>query len=379
MSVDSILKKEGISVVRELDILEVNRISKSIADKISSSFSEHLLNYDDLFSLISRINMYLAKMPEGSAVAKYLYKNNSIYFNEDIDLSVAENSIFALHECIHFLQTQKNERGKLTRLGLYELGDSGVAINEAAVQLMASTAQGIDFDNVKYYDIYINTISPDCYPLQCALLTEMVYFTGTYPLYQSTLNSNDIFKNTFISYSDKKTYNKIELNLDKLLKLEDDLYYFSTELANASSARDIKLLNRLIDNRKNAIRKVFFSTQNLIIQNCFTNQFNAITTLEDVKEFQNKLYNFKNVLCYTNDYNFYNEFYCNTMIALESVREFLEANGNMVEYRNTNKSLTVVNNSTGIINLLKRIVQKIGKLFSINKRNAEGIKNEQNW
>lgn len=379
MSVDSILKKEGISVVRELDILEVNRISKNIADKISSSFSEHLLNYDDLFSSISRINMYLAKMPDDSAIAKYLYKNNSIYFNEDIDLSVTENSIFALHECIHFLQTQKDERGKLTRLGLYELGNSGVAINEAAVQLLASTAQGVAFDNVKYYDIYINTISPDCYPLQCALLTEMVYFTGTYPLYQSTLNSNDIFKNTFISYSDKKTYNKIELNLDKLLKLEDDLYYFSVELANASSSRDIKLLNRLIDNRKNAIRKVFFSTQDLIIQNCFTNQFNSITTLEDVKEFQNKLYNFKNVLCYTDDYNFYNEFYCNTMIALESVREFLENNGNMVEYRNTNKSLAVVDNSTGIFNLLKRFFQKIGKLFSINRRISEGIKNEQNW
>lgn len=379
MSINSILKKEGISIVRELDILEVNRISKNIADKISNYFSEHLLNYDDLFSSISRINMYLAKMPEGSAVAKYLYKNNSIYFNEDIDLSVAENSIFALHECIHFIQTQKDKRGRLTRLGLYDLGNTGIAINEAAVQLMASTAQGVDFDNVKYYDIYISTTSPDCYPLQCALLTEMVYFTGTYPLYQSTLNSNDIFKNTFISYSDKKTYNKIELNLDKLLKLEDDLYYFSIELSNASNERDLKLLNRLINNRKTAIRKVFFETQNLIIQNCFTNQFNAITTLEDVKEFQNKLYNFKNVLCYTDDYNFYNEFYCNTMIALESVREFLENNGNMVEYRNTNKSLTVVDNSTGIFNLLKRFFQKIGKLFSINKRNVEEVKNEQNW
>lgn len=377
MSISSILKKEGISIVRELDILEVNRISKNIADKISNYFSEHLLNYEDLFSSISRINMYLAKMPTDSAVAKYLYKNNSIYFNENIDLSIAENSIFALHECLHFLQTQVNERGKLTRLGLYELGNSGIAINEAAVQLMASTAQGVDFDNVKYYDIYINTISPDCYPLQCALLTEMVYFTGTYPLYQSTLNSNDIFKNTFISYSDKKTYNKIELNLDKLLKLEDDLYYFSVELENSSNERDSKLLNRLINNRKNAIRKVFFETQNLIIQNCFTNQFNAITTLEDVKEFQNKLYNFKNVLCYTDDYNFYNEFYCNTMIALESVREFLENNGNMVEYRNTNKSLTVVDNSTGIFNLLKRFFQKIGKLFSINKRDTVGI-NEKN-
>ena len=65
------------------------------------------------------------------------------------------------------------------------------------------------------------------------------------------------------------------------------------------------------------------------------------------------------------------------MIALESVREFLENNGNMVEYRSTNKSLTVVDNSSGIFNLLKRIFQKIGKLFSINKRDTVGI-NEKN-
>lgn len=378
MSVDSILKREGISIVRKLDTLEVNRIAKNISDKISKSFSEYLLNYDDLFSLISRINMYLAKMPSDSASAKYLYKNKSIYFNENIDLSVSENSIFALHECIHFLQVQKNKYGKLTRLGLYELGNFGTAINEAAVQLMASTAQGVDFESCKYYDIYINTISPDCYPLQCALLTEMLYFTGTYPLYQSTLNSNDIFKNTFISCSDKNTYNTIQSNLDKLLKLEDDLYYFSIELSNADKQKDIKLLNRLIANRKNAIKKVFFDTQNLIIQNCFTHEFNTISTLDDIKIFQNKLYNFKDVLCYSNDYNFYNEFYCNTMMALDSVREVIESNGNIVEYRNTNQSLVLISNSSNIFSLFRKMLQKIRKLFIINKRHSSEI-GEKNY
>ncbi len=370
MSIDSILKKEGIYIVRQLNTLEVNRIAKNISSKINKYFSEYLLNYDDLFSLFSRINMYLAKMPSDSAVAKYLYINNSIYFNENVDLSVSENSIFAIHECIHFIQTQLNKNGKLARLGLYSMGNSGIAINEAAVQIMASTAQELNIDNVKYYDIYINTMSPDCYPLQCALLNEMLYFTGTYPLYQSTLNSNDVFKNTFISYSNKKTYNKIELNFDKLLKLEDDLYYFSVESANASSQRDFKLLDRLINNRKNAIRKVFLDTQNLIIQSCFTSAFNNISSLDDVKDFQNKLYNFKNVLCYTDDYTFYNDFYCNTMFALESVREFLETNGNMAEYRNTNTSLAIVDNSSKLFKLFKKIIQKIGKLFYINKKNT---------
>lgn len=269
MHIDSVLKKEGISIVRKLNTLEINRIAKNISDKICAHFSQYLLNYDDLFSSIARIDMYLAKMPSNDVAAKYLYIDNSIYFNDTIDLSVSENSIFALHECIHFIQTKLNDKCKLERLGLYTLGNSGVALNEAAVQLMASIAQGLDFDNAKYYDININTISPDCYPMQCSLLNEMVYFTGTYPLYHSTLNSNDLFKNTFISYSDKKTYNKIETNFDKILKLEDDLYYFTVELQNAITEKDINSLNRLILNRKAAIRKVFLSTQELIIRNLF--------------------------------------------------------------------------------------------------------------
>ena len=60
-------------------------------------------------------------------------------------------------------------------------------------------------DNVKYYNMELSTESPDYYPLQTALLNEMIYFTGTYPLYHSTLYSNDIFKNTFIAKSSSKT------------------------------------------------------------------------------------------------------------------------------------------------------------------------------
>ena len=135
--------------------------------------------------------------------------------------------------------------------------------------------------------------------------------------------------------------------------------------------KDVKLLNRLILNRKNAIRKVFFDTQNLIIQSCFTNEFNSICNLNDIKNFQDKLYNFKNVLCYTDDYNFYNEFYCNTMLALESVRNYIELNGNMINYRNSNTSLAIIDNSNNFVKVFKTIIQKIRKLFYINKTNFD--------
>lgn len=367
MSINSILKKEGITVVRKLNTLEINRIAKNISEKIINNFSEYLLNYDDLFSAFSRIDMYLAKMPADSSCAKYFYMNNSIYFNDENKLDVSGDSIFALHECLHFIQTCRNQHGKVYRLGLYEIGKQGIAINEAAVQYMASVAQNSGIYSEKYYDIDIKTISPDYYPLQCALLEEMLYFTGIYPLYQSTLNSNDIFKNTFISCSNKSTYDTIENNLEKMLKLEDDLCCFSMEMANTSKEKDFKLLSRLIENRKTAIKNVFFDTQNAIIQNCFTTAYNNINTVNDIKEYQDKLYKFKDVLCYTDDYTYYNDFYCDAMSSLDSIRDYIKSGHSMNEYRTANTSLVVKEEKSGIVDKFKNIVQSIRKLFKLNR------------
>lgn len=59
------------------------------------------------------------------------------------------------------------------------------------------------------------------------------------------------------------------------------------------------------------------------------------------------------------------------MIALDSIREYIEANGNMVEYRNTNKNLLVIENSNKIVKIFKTIIQKIFKLFRINSANVQ--------
>lgn len=373
MSIDSILKKEGISIVRKLDMLEVNRIAKNITNKISKYFSEYLLDYDDLFASISRIDMFLAKMTGDSATAKYLYMNNSIYFNENVDLTVSENSIFALHECIHFLQTQKDKNGNLTRLGLYKVGHSGTAINEAAVQLMASIAQEENFDNVKYYDIYINTISPNCYPLQCALLTEMVYFTGTYPLYHSTLNSNEVFKNTFVLKSDKKTYDKIIKNFDKLLSFENNLNYYSSELQYADKISSIKLLNKLINETKNDIKSLFFKTQNLIMNKCFKSEFNNIRNLEDIKSFNAKLYNYKNIIGSSDEYTYYNEFYCNMMNVIEEKKQYIEKYGEINLFESVNTGLMLVDNTKNALTFITTFARKIKKLFGFNISNEQDI------
>lgn len=365
MSTNSRLKKEGIEIVEQLDTLKVNTIAISIASKLCLAFPEHNLNKSELFTSLSRINMYVAKMPEDSSGAKYFYKNNSIYFNEGIDLE--EMSKLAMHECIHFIQELKDENNNLIKMGLYNCSfNSGLGINEAAVQLMASEANMCVSTSETYYNVSLNTISPNYYPLECALVNQMAYFTGTYPLFHSTLNSNDVFKNTFILKSNKKAYNAIVKNLDLLLAYENDLNYFASELQYASKVNEIKLLNKLIFAKKNAITSIFFKTQNLIIESCFVSEFNNIRNLADVKEYKIKLYNFKNVMGSNQDYTFYNEFYRKIMESLETKKEQIERLGEINLLETPENSLVLVDNTKHALSFISTFFGKVKKLFGFN-------------
>ena len=366
MSIHSRLKKEGIEIIEELDTLKVNTIAINVASKLCLAFPEHNLKRSELFESISRLSMYIAKMPEDSSGAKYFYKDNSIYFNEIFDIE--EMSKLAVHECIHFIQDSRDSNNNLAKMGLYNsFSNSGLGLNEAAVQLMASEANFTENMNETYFGISINTISPDYYPLECTLVNEIAYFTGTYPLYHSTLNSNDVFKNTFILKSDKKTYNTIVKNLDKLLMLENDLNYFALELQYSDKVNSIRLLNKLINKNKEEITSLFFKTQNLIIEKCFKNEFNNIRNIDDIKDFNKKLYNFKNIMGYSDNYTFYNEFYRKIMNAIQEKKVYIEKYGEINLFENINNSLMLVDNTKSVLSFINTFIEKCKKLIGLNK------------
>lgn len=376
MSINSTLKKEGIKVIGKLNTLEINKIASNISERLVAAFPEHGINQSDLFISIARLDMYIAEMPNDMAMAKYFYKNNSIYFSKDMDLTNLH--ALALHECIHFIQEVKNKQGKLLRLGLYNMEgrtSSGMALNEAAVQHMASVAYNANMDTVKYYNMEFATESPDFYPLQTALLNEMIYFTGSYPLYHSTLYSNDVFKNTFIAKSNARTYAQIEKNFDLILEYESQLsnqvYKLSICSDEQKGINKINRINSKIDAYKKVILEKTLETQNIILFNCFTNELASIKTLEDIQEFRNNMDNFENLIITTENYNYFNSFYDDMMSKLEEKEEFLLKYGNILDMDSITLELSTVQEQTYGFQFFKRLFSKLKLLFEETFREKE--------
>lgn len=328
MSIESDLKKDGITVISKLDTLVVNNIARNIAKKIVATFPNLKFNETDLFIKLSRINMYTASIPDGIAEANYFYKNSSIYFNNKIDFADLEE--FAIHECIHHLQEIKTPHNKLLRMGLCSfkaISPVGLGINEAAVQLMTTKIIGIEPDFVKYYGIELKSSSPSYYPMECHLVDQMAFITGYDVLYDSTFNSNDNFKNAFIKATSEKVFLAIQNAIDSILGYEEQISKLANIDQENQSDKSCKNISKKINDLKQKISVTFMRTQNLIISSYFDKSFLEITNLEELDNYRRKLENFKALACTSDGYYFFDNYYVEKMFALEHKCNILENGG----------------------------------------------------
>lgn len=365
MSIKTDLKKEGIEILKPLDTLSVISIAKTVATKLVIAFPEQNLSCSDVFMRLSKLDMYIAKLPTGLSSAKYYYKNSSIYFSDDIDFSTIDT--YALHECIHFLQELKDTKNNLIHLGLCDFTKPrlpGMALNEAAVQLMSARAQNQPIDTVKYFNISFPTNSPYYYALECNLLTQMAYITGDYALFNSTLYSNNSFKNKFISQTNRSSYYKIQDNMDRLMDFEDLLSAEASKLEMSDiPIKTIAKIEEKIATLRNNIKDLFLKTQNLILTSYFDTNYKAIDTLEQVENYRRKLYNYKDLIGTTDGYTYFNNYYIKKMAQLEEKCAQLES-----QFIPNDKALVPIKN-----NLFTIIINKIKKLFGFTMEYEKNI------
>lgn len=357
MSIESDLKKDGITVIEPLDTTTVNVIAKNVSKKIIAAFSNLGFDFDTLYERFSKLPMYIADMPEGMSEASYFYKNSAIYFRDGMGLADLEK--FAVHELIHNFQEQKNEKGDLTRLGLCTFKGSkptGMALNEAAVQLLASNILENTFETATYYDITFSTVSPNCYPLLCNLIYQMAYVTGEEVLFESTFNSNDHFKNKFTALCGENVYNQISNYFDKILETEEKIIKISNKIQkNELSTAKVDSLYRKSDELKKQLKSAYFSTQELIINSYFTNSLKTLITSDDVDRFRKKLYSFQDIIGTTTNYFFFNNYYIQMMEKLDSRYDSLS---DYLDDDNTYLIPKKENKFTKIINYIKKLIWK---------------------
>lgn len=367
MSIESDLKKNGITVIEPLDRGSIETIAKSVSTEIVSAFSNFGFTFDSLYERFSNLPMYVANMPEGLAEASYFYKNSSVYFRDGMGLCELEK--YAVHELVHNLQEVKDEKGNLLRLGLSSFKGSksfGLALNEAAVQTVASNILGSTFDNVTYYDINFSTISPDYYPLLCNLISQMAYITGEEVLFDSTLNSNSHFKNKFSALCGENTYKQICLTLDKILNIEEKI----VKLRQKSQDEDLPMvkyhtINEKISELKSQIKNMYLSTQELIIKSYFSTVYKSLMSSADVDNFRKKLYNFQDLIGTTDGYYFFNNFYIQMMENLDKKFD----NFADKDYNNTYLIEKKESKFSRIINLIKNILLKREFKSNIDNKN----------
>lgn len=357
MSIESDLKKDGITVIEPLDTTTVNVIAKNVSKKIVAAFSNLGFDFDTLYERFSKLPMYIADMPEGMSEASYFYKNSAIYFRDSMGLADLEK--FAVHELIHNFQEQKNEKGDLTRLGLCTFKGSkptGMALNEAAVQLLASNILENTFETATYYDITFSTVSPNCYPLLCNLIYQMAYVTGEEVLFESTFNSNDHFKNKFTALCGENMYNQISNYFDKILETEEKIIKISNKIQKTElSTAKVDSLYKKSDELKKQLKSAYFSTQELIINSYFTNSLKTLITSEDVDIFRKKLYSFQDIIGTTTNYFFFNNYYIQVMEKLDSRYDSLS---DYLDDDNTYLIPKKENKFTKIINYIKKLIWK---------------------
>lgn len=337
MSIESELKKDGITVIGKLDTLSINTMSRNIAEKLCKTFPEQNFIFQNLFIALSRIPMYIADIPDGFAEATYFYKNSSMYFKKGLSLDELEK--FAVHEFIHYLQEIKDKRGNLVKLGLCDFGDlkvCGLGLNEGAVQLMASKAIDSKEEIVKYYGISLPTNSPSYYPILCNLVKQMSYVTGDEVLYDSTFYGSNTFKENFANLCGVNNFLKIQANLDKIMETEEKAIKLNNRLmSDDCEGMKAHKIAKKIDGCKEKIKTLFFETQNLIFTSYFNNQFSKISTTADIDEFRVRLYNYKNYIGISDTYSDFNDFYINKMMDLDNKYEIIMNNTNLVVVSNS--------------------------------------------
>lgn len=268
---------------------------KKFVDSLVATFPEQKINRSAAMTKMFDCTMYLADFPENLGSANYFYKNQSIYFRRETDLTKLDD--YMMHELIHYFQDMRDKNGRLDQMGLcyfLEFKIYGMAMNEAAVQYIASRMLKHKEEQITYCGVQVKTISPDYYPLLCNLIIQMVYLVGEDALADSTLFSTDRFLFAFMDIAGEGITKEIQTGFDQLLEAKQQLFGIQT--------------NEERKMQEYQIQTCYEKLQNQILTAYFDGMLSLIETIEEAEEYRGKLEGYIDVMGNTDGFAFYEEY-----------------------------------------------------------------------
>ena len=167
--------------------------------------------------------------------------------------------------------------------------------------------------------------------------------------------STDQFKADLVDTCGRKNFETIQDSLDKILNIEEKIILLNNKL----------LMQELVDEKaqkiafkigklKTELKSAFIHTQNLIYSSYFDNEFNRLHTTQEIELYRTKLYNYKNFIGITENYNDFNSYYINKMAILEEKHEAILNNVSLVIVKE-NKISKLFTNIKALLRLNKKL------------------------
>ena len=283
MDIAKKLQKLGIEDIRKLDNESIRIIACNVTDALTKAFPTIYDEYNNILIKLLNCNMYVAKVTKPISKVNYIYEDNSIYFDEEMNLSKINEQM--IHECIHYLQDNRNiKKSKHSKIGLCnfeEFSLYGLGINEAAVQYMSARSMKNSSEIVEKYGVRLKTISPNYYPFITNLIEQIVYLIGDEILVKGTLNGNDEFEDELL--------NTFEANTKKIINRFDEIIEINNTLNAEQDEEKIKILQQ-------GLTHIYVETQNMIFSTYFNKICPKLNTIQEIDFYTDKAMYYRNVM-----------------------------------------------------------------------------------
>lgn len=291
MEINNELKRYNIEPIRELTKEEKTYIATETTKKMETMITE--FNGENMYRKIENAKIYLAHIQNRFTRVNYIVSTNAIYIREEESIKQIDEVMF--HEIFHYIQcnNEENSGGMPNRMGLCRFGAyniKGLALNEAAIQLIISMVFDNKQEENKYFGIQVKSIKNKYFPILCAILQQIVYILGYMPLLTSILENSDDFEIEFEKFAGKNSYSFLLESFDKMMKARDEIVDKNRIIKNKNlEKRKIKILEKQIEIYIKEIQNHFLAIQKLCYTEYFEPMFKKVRTKEDINNIKKEI------------------------------------------------------------------------------------------